>query len=160
MTHRIDVEDQGERFSLKQRGAQDLGRYDVIKDLVRVEGVVAARQTTPGSVIALTNDPLYWGSPRIIDRALDTIDADFPLTEGRVVSGELRWRAHAGAGTTRGREQPLRVHGSYLLHWRHYSTLGTPAFGEFRCLIIPVARSPGPTPGSVGSADGVEPHHR
>ena len=44
-----------EAFALKQHGAQPLGRYDVLKDVERIQ-----RSGKPGFVIFLTNDPLYW----------------------------------------------------------------------------------------------------
>ena len=49
-----------ETFSLRDQGAQDISRYDVIKDIVRVERVVGKGRATQGYVVVLTNDQGYW----------------------------------------------------------------------------------------------------
>lgn len=126
----------GERFILRQQSAHDIRRHDVCKDLVRMEAF-ARRTGHNAAVLVLTNDPAYW-LPR--SRA-DTVDAAFDIAEARELAGMLQWNARAGAGTTRGRNDPLRLTGRYPLVWRDYSDLGVPA-GAFRYLWIPV---PAPT---------------
>lgn len=49
------------------------------------------------------------------------------------------WAAAAGAGTTKGRAEPLVVSGSYDLRWHDYSDLGGPG-GRFRYLYVPIAQ--------------------
>jgi hypothetical protein len=122
----------GERFALRQQSAHDIRRHDVCKDVARMEAF--ARRTGHGAaVLVLTNDPAYW-LPR--SRA-DTVDAAFDIAEARELAGMLQWAARAGAGTTRGRNEPLQLMGRYPLAWRDYSALGGPA-GTFRYLWIPV----------------------
>lgn len=120
----------GESFSLGNQAAQDLSRYDFIKDLARVERVVEAGHATRGLVIALTNDQGYWNDPRP-----GTVDAAFRLHEGRTLLGELAWAEHAGLGTTATRRAILRIGGEYRCHWQPYSNLGVRG-GEFRYLAI------------------------
>jgi hypothetical protein len=50
----------GEAFNLKNHGADDLGGYDIIKDIRRIELLAADGSVSSGAVIALTNEPLYW----------------------------------------------------------------------------------------------------
>jgi hypothetical protein len=129
-----------EVFALKHQSAHDIRRYDVVKDIVRMERF-AARFDAPAAVLVLTNDPAYWSSRR---RA-DTIDAAFDLSDLSNLNGIRGWAAAAGAGTTKGRANPLIVAGSYDLRWHDYSDLGT-AGGRFRYLYVPIgqlgARSP------------------
>ena len=131
-TRRLDVEVDGERFGLTNQAAQDLSRYDFIRDLERVEGAVHAELARLGYVIALTNDSGYWSPPRP-----GTVDAAFRLHDGRKLHGEFGWAPHAGAGTMRGRERPLAVTGRYTCRWETYSQLGIEG-GEFRYLFVRV----------------------
>lgn len=131
-TRAVDVEVGGERFVLANQAAQDLSRYDFVKDLARVERTVRSGLADRGGVIALTNDPAYWTESHRL-----TIDSEFRLHEGRVLAGSLAWAPHAG-GTTRGREDGLSVRGRYECHWLPYSDVGER--GELRYLFIPVER--------------------
>jgi hypothetical protein len=107
----------GEWFELPSQAAQDIGRHDVIKDVVRLERLVAEGHADVGWSVTLTNDAGYW-SP---SRKLDPIDAAFRLHEGRSLSGTLSWAVNAGVGTTRKRDVPLALSGTYACLWRPYS---------------------------------------
>jgi hypothetical protein len=48
----------GEQFKLRDQSAQDLGRYDILKDTARLE-LVVARAADVGYAVVLSNDPLY-----------------------------------------------------------------------------------------------------
>lgn len=126
----------GEHFELRPQSAQDVRRYDVIKDVCRLEEIVACGAADAGVMVALTNDPSYWSPGRV-----GTVDAAFRLHEGQVLSGELGWAAHAGAGTTDKRTAMLAVAGTYPLAWCDYSDLGGRA-GRFRSLIIEIGVLP------------------
>lgn len=123
----------GEPIVLKQHGAHDQRRYDVCKDIARMEAY--ARSTGFGAgVLVLTNEPLYW-QPR--SRA-DTVDAAFDLSHLRELAGTLAWHERATPGTIKNREKALDISGSYPLAWRDYIALEGPA-GLFRYLWISVA---------------------
>jgi hypothetical protein len=130
----VDATVAGERFVLANQAAHDISRYDVVKDLTRVEAWVGRGLAVRGAVIVVSNDPGYWRvSPRT------TIDAAFRLHEGRTLHGELPWATNAGAGTTRGRTGPLHVRGTYPVAWQTYSEpVGA---GELRTLILDTADS-------------------
>jgi len=72
-----------ERFRLKNDGAQDLGRYDFIKDVERLARIAAHIPQVEGYAVLLTNDSGYW------KEGATTVDAAFRLPEGRILTGEL-----------------------------------------------------------------------
>jgi hypothetical protein len=136
LTRRFVAEVDDEAFSLRSQGAQDLGRYDTIKDVVRLEHLAAAGAVDAAWVILLTNDEAYW-SPR---RSAGTIDEAFGLHDGARLTGTLTWAAHAG-GTTRGRESAHELKASYECVWLPYSKLADGPGGTFRYLCLPVHAS-------------------
>lgn len=124
-----------ERFELKNHGAQDVRGYDVVKDIARVEQFCALAPGTNGAAICLSNDAYYWRSPAY-DRLTNA--GSFRLHDGTVLSGLREWRPGTGAGTNRGREQPIALVGRYELHWVDFSTVDGSAAGRFRVLVVPV----------------------
>lgn len=128
--------DSGEAYDLPNRGAQDISRYDVVKDIVRVEALVADGYADDGYVVALTNDGSYWR----VNRRTDTIDAAFRIHEGELLHGTRAWPPLAGKGTTRGRETPLTLAGQYDCRWQDYSRMATATnqVVEFRYLLVAV----------------------
>ena len=84
----LNMEWEGDSFALKRHSARDHGRYDFLKDIQRLERVVADFEPgRAGFAVLLTNDPLYWKPPR----RTDTGDAAFRLHEGRKIMGEMAW---------------------------------------------------------------------
>ncbi len=134
LTRGLEVDLDGEGFSLKNQAAQDISRYDVLKDIARLERIVSEVPGTVGYAVVLTNDSAYWKSPI---RA-DTVDAAFRIHEGRTISGTLHWSDNAGHGTTKGRETPLALASSYHIAWRDYSAVPVSSYGQMRCLMIEV----------------------
>jgi hypothetical protein len=125
----------GELFDLPNQSAQDVRRYDFVKDVARLEVLTADGYADDAFSIALTNDPVYWkGGTRE-----DVADAAFRLGEGRILAGAAAWAGHTGAGTMRGREAPISLLGSYELHWRDFSTIDGGRNGIFRYLVVQVA---------------------
>jgi hypothetical protein len=125
---------EGETFSLRAHSAHDQRRYDVVKDILRLERL-NREISGPSYVVVLTNDPAFWKeSP-----SKATVDAAFRIGNGRTVEGTLAWSSHAGAGTIRGREAAINLSGRYDLAWEDYHKLqGTN--GEFRFLAIEIRR--------------------
>ncbi len=128
-----------EEYPLRQQGAQPLNRYDLWKDVARIERLINQNRTAAGSVVALTNDRGYWneGRPR-------TIDATFRLHEGSEVRGSVALSQRASAGTRKGRESAIALQGRYFTHWRDYSAPSPGvAGGEFRYLLLDVGAALG-----------------
>ena len=124
-----------EVFELPNQSAQDVRRYDFIKDVSRLETLLLDGLTDEAYAVALTNDPSYWrGGNRE-----DVVDAAFRLGEGRALQGAVAWATHTGAGTMRGREHPILLRGTYELRWRDFSNLPGVSNGVFRYLVVEVA---------------------
>jgi hypothetical protein len=132
-TRAVDLVVGGERFELLNQGAQDISRYDFVRDVERVESVVKAEAGIEGYVLALTNDSSYW---RVPTQPRATVDAAFRIHEGSTLTGRLDWATSAGAGTTRGRVRAHDLLGSYQLHWTDYSRVGDRPAGTFRYLLV------------------------
>jgi hypothetical protein len=133
LTRRVVLDLGGEHFELADQGAQDISRYDVLKDVVRLETWVASGAIDEGLAITLTNDPAYW--------TLTTREVayrEFALHPERVLEGRLAWGPTAGRGTTRGREAPIELSGRYWLEWHPYSSLPVPRYAELRFLYLGV----------------------
>lgn len=111
LTKDLKLEWDDESFALRDQGAQDLGRYDFLKDVQRLEHVMyGLRPAKVGYAVLVTNAPPYWKPP-----LRTTIDAAFRLHEGRKITGEMAWPTQASEGTTTDRGKPIRLKGSMIV---------------------------------------------
>ena len=123
-----------EEFQLAT-GADDVERYDLLKDVGRLERLVDSQVVQAGCAVVLTNASGFWapsatGRPVGYDR--------FRIHEGVELRGLLEWGPTAGAGTRKGREQAIELRGAYRCRWRPYSQVDASAAGELRYLVVPV----------------------
>lgn len=131
---KTDIEWHGERFVLKG-GARDGGRYEFVKDIQRLERVVADKEDTKyGYAILLANDYGYWDAPLLGWKS--TIDVDFRIHEGRQIHGPLRLRGKTGENL--GKEALVFLSGLYDIRWQDYSKLGSQRNSQFRYLVVSV----------------------
>jgi hypothetical protein len=133
-TRDLSVDLSGERFRLRGQSAQDIGRYDFVKDIQRLEQLAAATRDFAGYAILLTNDSAYWADPA----KHATIDASFRINNGRLLKGTLAWGANAGVGTMKNREGPLMLRDQYVVRWTDYSHPSSASYGLFRSITISV----------------------
>jgi hypothetical protein len=133
-TSKLRFDGPDDAYALKSQSAQDLGRYDYIKDIGRIEEIAASTPRCRGWAILLTNDPGYWQA----SRRTDTVDAGFRLSEGMKIGGELAWGAKASAGTTRGRTTAIALRAVYTASWSDYSKVSEHRSGMFRYLALEV----------------------
>lgn len=135
---KLDYEWAGEKFALANDGAQDIGRYDFIKDVSRLEQFVSSEDNVAGHAILLTNDDLYW---RESVRGISS--AAFFLHEGRMIdrSAPLSWHESTGEGTKKGRKDSFKLRANRTLSWTDYSTLPNIANGVFRYLSLKISES-------------------
>lgn len=116
-TKKSEFDVNNELFSLKNHGDDDIGRYDFIKDISRLEWFVKNHDNAIGYAIFLTNDFSYK------KEKLGTIDAEFSLHELRNLTGIMQWSQKASSGTIKNREKPLHLSFQYQLNWQEYSAL-------------------------------------
>ena len=136
-TRELGHEFAGEQFALKEQGAQPLSRYDFVKDIERIERIVAEKSDcNSGLAVLLTNDAAYWKSPS--EQWQTTMDSQFRLHEDSELGGILKWKDGTNPRTIRGREEPLILKGSYELRWQDYSRLGNGNRMQFRYLAVSV----------------------
>jgi hypothetical protein len=134
LTDKWEGEVDGEQFALLRQSAQDIRGYDCVKDIARVEKLMAAGYAKAGLVLVLANDPSYWRTPTH-DRGTNA-DA-FRLHDGLILTGAHVWGPRTGPGTSASRTNPIDLAGVYTLAWRDFSELpGTR--GRFRYLAVPV----------------------
>lgn len=133
---KLDTICRGEEFHLLNHGAQDIGRYDFVKDICRLERFVNDHPSTIGYAILLTNDDNYWKQTK----RLMTADAMFRLHDNCTLQGALRWGSATGEGTMRGREDPLDLRNSYSVQWADYSELDCEGPRKFRYVLLQIER--------------------
>lgn len=140
-TRKLEHEEEGERFALKDQSANDIKRYDYVKDINRIENVLRERgDAENGLAVFLTNDWLYWDKPRKDwERRLD---AAFRIHQGRRIERGLamKWQEE-GTGTTKSREEPITTRDSYTLKWNDYKSLkSNEKSSRFRYLAVKVGK--------------------
>lgn len=130
-TSKLDVSVNDAQYNLSSHSAEDLTRYDFLKDVERTEEMIQRCPNASGFAIMVTNNRLFWRDTEI----RDVVDADFRIHEGQMIHGSLSWSSRASPGTTKNRERPLNIKGKYAMNWHDYSTFDQP-FGKFRYLIV------------------------
>jgi hypothetical protein len=133
-TRALRVSAGDEQFHLADQSAQDLGRYDFIKDVCRLEALAAPPRQMSGCAILLTNDSSYWNPAR----DANSVDAAFRIHCERTLCGSLSWGSRAAQGTIKSRESALVLQRSYKADWRDYSKVSDAARSTFRYLALRV----------------------
>ena len=133
-TTRTELEHSGELYHLKNQGAQDIGRYDFLKDVQRLEDTISRSAHTVGYAILLTNDPGYWQQGRE-----NTVDAAFRLHDNRTLHGEMKWDVSAPPRTIVGRKDSLKFPRQHHIRWQDYSNVpAAQRGGIFRYLALEI----------------------
>ncbi len=113
-------------FEYLNQGAQNNGRYDVLRDVERLESFKKSKVIDKGFGIFVTNDKYY----------MSTIGASagvapFELSEGRIIPNALK------AGWV-GRTGEIRLAGSHSVKWIAANRAATAAEEIFQALIFEV----------------------
>jgi len=128
---------ENEYFKLKNHGAQDLGRYDYLYDIWRIERMRKLdKDFRSGFAIMLSNEPSYWKAPA----SKNTVDAAFRIHHGRIVEGSCAWGENVSSGTSKNREEPIVFEGTYQIQWNPYSILENTSNGQFKICLIEVSK--------------------
>lgn len=124
----------GESFVLRPHSALDTGRYGFIRDIRRLEQVRQCKLSDTGFAVLLTNDPLFWDSPKN-----KTQDEDFLLYDNREIKGEMKWSKVKKWMKKEGVDKPIKLDGCYRLNWQDYPEVcGREKYSQFRYLAVKV----------------------
>lgn len=135
-TIKIDDRD----VELKSHSAQDVSRYDFIKDISRIEKLISDPENKMdiGYAIFLTNEKNYWENPS--NGWKNCCDAMFRIHEKQRISGEMKWGKSASPGTTKGRPD-FNLKWQYKMKWSDYTTEDSQQKNRyFRFLIIEIKK--------------------
>lgn len=124
-----------EFYALKSHGAQDIGKYDCLLDIQRVETYgPKIKNFACGYTIWLTNDPSYWKAPK----HSGTMAEAFTIHTGVRKHGSMVWAPHTGLGTLKGREAPIVLQSSYTVEWIDYSSISSERSGSLRYALLQI----------------------
>lgn len=130
-TKKTDKVVDGERLVLKNQSATDLGRYDFLKDIQRIEFIKQHFTSfKEGYAVLLTNDPSYLATP-----STNASYSAFSIATGDIKTGALRWAASSKA--IKGREG-IDLIGSYPMQWSEYSRIDDTE--SVQQLVVPIRR--------------------
>jgi hypothetical protein len=132
-TKKLHISFDNEQYNLKNHGAQDLGCYDFVKDICRIESFSTHLDGFKcGYALWLTNDQKYWNAPNNLNAGY----VAFSVHHGAKKTGLMKWANHLSSGTIKGREEALSLHEEYEIVWKNYSDLGKN--GAFKYALIPI----------------------
>lgn len=129
LKRRLEIDVDGEHYSLANQAAQNYRRYAFAADIVRLERITTQRPGVTGYAVLLTNDSTHWTAPR----RGDTADAAFRIYEGATLTGTLQWASGTATSTKAALAEVLTLRGSHSITWHEYSSLpGGDGFTRFR----------------------------
>lgn len=110
----------GSNYLLKNHAAQDLGRFDYLNDVSRIENWQSnnqGKQFVGGCAIILTNDAVYWEKD-----GYGYIYKDFALKDNTTtVAGTKNWPQGSSATSVgQSRLCGLNLKNTYKLNWHNY----------------------------------------
>jgi hypothetical protein len=106
-------------YHLKNQSANDISRYDTLKDIARMENLVNSGFCNHAYVIFLTNEHNYWQDTGYTK----SMDSQFRFHQGKILKGLLDWQGVPSPGTTKNRDKPIRLSNSYECNWHPYSKI-------------------------------------
>lgn len=122
-----------ENYNLTTHSAINLGRYDFLKDVERLENLKSNKLINKGFAIFLTNARSYWSKTSKSSK----LSKDFYLTNNdNLNKSEYRWLPNVKK-TSIGvnRMQPIKLSNTYKLNWSTYSVIDN---NEFKILVLEV----------------------
>jgi hypothetical protein len=123
-THALKCLVQNEAFELKNQGAQNLGRFDLLDDARKVHWLKTApsNKIAKGFTIFLTNDDKYWR-----DNAQGTMSEEFSLEHERTLrpGSVLNWVGNPTANSVGSNRlppyAPIHIQFGENVNWEFYS---------------------------------------
>jgi len=106
----------GDFYRLANQAAQNLGCYDFLKDIARLECMARDDNRVTGFTVWLTNDSTYWERPE--QAREDAASAPFRVYNGLLKTGHMEWQ---GERKRTDRKAPIVLKGEYPISWHTYS---------------------------------------
>jgi hypothetical protein len=129
-TFHVEIDDERVPYQRSKPNAIDFARYDIARDLKRLEGLVDAHLVDVGVMILLTNQTGLWNDPA---KEVLARDAAFRCHEGSTLTGDLVW-GEAGEAEPK---PTVTLSRAYNCAWRDYSALqGGTGKLQFRSLLL------------------------
>lgn len=124
-------------FQLKEHAALDLGRYDFLKDISRLEILKSDGIIETGYCIFLTNCPYYWTKLNY-NYIIPPNDINFRLEDGQCIKGKIQWTKETKESTVgKTRIAGISIRNEYFMKWYDYSNLNI-KYGLFRYLLVEI----------------------
>jgi hypothetical protein len=137
-TSQLEYTFKNEFFKLKEHSAVDLGRFDVIADIGRLEHFVSKDYISKGYMLFVTNCSSYWTNEKI-EKLNKTQDIEFRLVNNHFISGRLNWQKGAKEKTYgKNRINGIELKHKYLVNWNDFSILDVSKNRIFKYLLIEV----------------------
>ncbi len=127
------IVDNNEMYNLKSQGAQDLGKFDYLHDIERVESFKSLYGFSEGYCILLTNDASY---TKIRDN--NTRNKEFNIGHNQIKHGTLRWRSDSSIYTKKHRKESIILDGSYEMKWDTYYDFNNGKNSKFFILVTTI----------------------
>ncbi len=128
-TRELKVTVNGEDFKTRNQGAQDLGKYSFIQDLVRLESLTdKVGNLSKGYAIWVTNDASYWNPPKNQNVGY----AAFSVHNGALKTGSMSWGPNINMDSLKNKEKTLCLKNDYTISWENYSTVSSSPGGQFK----------------------------
>lgn len=126
----------GAVHELKNHSAVDLGRYDCLKDVQRIEDLSGKLSGfSEGYAVWLTNEPAYWKAP---DKKVVANDAAFRIHEGATSKGSMEWQDEKRPSVTDNRKDGIEPKGVYPITWQTYSEVDAAGKDLFKYAVVKV----------------------
>lgn len=127
-----------EVYSLKEQGAKDLGCYNYLKDIMRIEEFRdKANKFIEGYTIKITSEMTYIKPPMKANCSYKA----FSIENGAVKTGVLEWSPNTNMGTKKGHETPIILTDTYPIQWREYSKIDDRNGGTFMYVVNTIKNS-------------------
>ena len=119
-TKKASILYKGINIDLKNQAAQDLGRFDYLQDIVRIENWGynnPGKKFVGGCEILLTNDPVYWN----YNGAGCNYQAFSLQDKTTIVAGQKKWAPNTPVTSTgKNRSGGLTINNNYKIVWKDY----------------------------------------
>ncbi|MCR5430421.1 MAG: hypothetical protein K6E58_04240 [Eubacterium sp.] len=112
--------DDNDKFHLKNHGAKDVGCYDYLKDISRIEKISKRKEFWKGYTVLLTNDLSYLKKPK----KEKAYYRNFSLENKKKLHRYLRWDGNTSDETVNARPN-FNLSKYYSCHWKKYTDVNT-----------------------------------